>query len=230
MIQFNLLPDVKLEYVKAQRMKRTVITASLITTAASFGIFLLLALTVYVVQRKSLSDLNGDIKQYSTELKNTKDLNKILTIQNQLGALGGLHDRKAVVSRNFSLMQQVTPADVTINELTTDYEQGTIVITGQAPGLNRVNTFTDTLKFATFVTPETQQEKAFSNVVLSQFNRNATDTTYTITTSFNPALFSSVDQITLNVPRTITTRSVVEQPASLFQAPADGNTNTGTNR
>ncbi len=226
MIQFNLLPDVKLQYVKAQRIKRTVVGSALIATAATFMLFLLLFLTVHLVQKKSMNDLNGDIKKYSSELKQTKDLNKILTIQNQLSSLGGLHDQKAVASRMFGLMQQVTPADVTINELNTDYAEGTISITGQAQGLNRVNTFADTLKFATFTTPESQQEKAFSDVVLSQFSRGESDTTYTITTAFNQALFSSASDITLTVPKTVTTRSVVEQPAAIFKAATDTNTQT----
>ncbi|HSH55222.1 MAG TPA: hypothetical protein VK983_00185 [Candidatus Limnocylindrales bacterium] len=231
MIQFNLLPDVKLEYAKAQRTKRTVIGAAAVATAASFGIFLLLFLTVHVVQRKSISDLNGDIKQYSQELKDTKDLNKILTIQNQLASVNGLHDKKAVASRVFDLTQQVTPADVTINELEADYIQNTISITGQAPALQRVNTFTDTLKFATFTTKQNSKaEKVFSNVVLSQFSRTDQDTTYTITASFSPELFSNAADISLTVPANkVTTRSVVEQPSSLFKAPAE-TTNTTTNR
>lgn len=224
MIQFNLLPDVKLEYVKAQRTKRMVVSSALIATAASFALFLLLFLTVHVVQEKSLADLDKDIKKYSIELKQTPDLNKILTIQNQLGELNKLHDEKLIGSRAFTIMQQLTPADVTISEFTADYEQGVITITGQAPALTKVNTFTDTLKFATFSTKEIQQEKAFSQVVLTQFSRSEKDVTYSITTGFNPALFSGLNEIALNVPKTVTTRSVVQQPTDIFKkAPAETN-------
>lgn len=220
MIQFNLLPDVKLEFVKAQRTKRTVITSAFIATAASLGLFLLLFLTVHVIQKTSLSNLNSDIKKYSTELKQTPDLNKILTIQNQLSVLDGMHDDKSVSSRAFGFMQQVTPADITISELATDYALGTISITGQAASLDKVNTFTDTLKFATFTTAQAQKQKAFPNVVLSQFSRNEKDATYTITTGFAPALFSNADNISLEIPKTVTTRSVVEQPTDIFKMPA----------
>ncbi len=229
MIQFNLLPDVKLEYVKAQRTKRTVVGGALIATGATFALFLLLFLTVHVVQKKSMNDLDKDIKEYSAELKGTKDLDKILTIQSQLGSLSPLHDQKAVSSRIFSLMQQVTPASVTINELTMDYAQGTINITGQAPGLNWVNTFADTLKFSTFTTPETQSQKAFTEVVMSQFSRNTTDTTYTLTAKLNATLFSSAGDITLNVPKTETTRSIVEQPKPIFRA-SEAETNNKADR
>ena len=94
MIQFNLLPDVKLEYVKAQRTKSTVISASFIAAGSAFAIFLLLFLIVNVVQRKSTSDLNKDIKKYHSQLTSTPDLAKIVTIQSQLKALPGLHEAK----------------------------------------------------------------------------------------------------------------------------------------
>lgn len=42
MIQFNLLPDVKLEYIKANRAKHTVVVAASVTAAAALGIFILL--------------------------------------------------------------------------------------------------------------------------------------------------------------------------------------------
>jgi hypothetical protein len=217
MIQFNLLPDVKIEFVKAQRTKRLVIGISLIATASSFVIFLLLLAAVQGVQRKALSDLNGNIQKYSNELKSTPDLNKILTIQNQLGSLGNLHSQKVVASRIFAIMQQTTPVDVTVSDHTVDFANNNMSITGAAPTLDKVNTFVDTLKFTKLVHSDNTSGNAFSSVVLAQFGRDDKGTTYTITLSFDPLLFSGSESGTVVVPKTVTTRSVLNQPSDIFK-------------
>ena len=219
MIQFNLLPDVKIEYVKAQRTKRLVMGSAMIATISSFAVCLLLFIAVQGVQRKSLNDLNKDISQKTAELKKTPDLNKILTVQNQMGALNDLHQKKVVASRIFPLMQQATPADVTISDHSVNFEENTMSVSGDAPSLDKVNKFVDTLKFATLTTAETAQSdtKAFSDIVLSQFGRSETSSTYTITVAFDPALFSNVEPASIVVPKTITTRSVIEQPTDIFK-------------
>lgn len=227
MIQFNLLPDVKIEFVKAQRTKRLVMGSAMIATATTFVIFLLLFLTVQGIQKKSISDLNADIKKNSDELKNTPDLNKILTIQSQLASLSDLHDQKIVASRMFNMMQQVTPIDVTISEHDVDFTANTMTITGETLTLDRVNTFIDTLKFAKFSSGG-EQKSAFTNVVLSQFGRNETGTTYTITLSFDQDLFKVDQNPTLVVPKTITTRSVIEQPTDIFKKTTGPTSSTGT--
>lgn len=216
MIQFNLLPDVKLEYVKAQRTKRLVIGISLIATASTFVIFLLLLLTVQGIQRASINGLSSSIQTASKSLQQTPDLNKILTIQNQLSALSDLHNGKFVASRIFGLMRDATPSDVTISDQAVDFTANTMTITGNAPSLDRVNVFTDTLKFATY-TSAGDSKNAFSQVVLSQFTRNDTGTTYTITLTFDPALFNIDQNASLTIPKTVTTRSITEQPAEVFQ-------------
>jgi Tfp pilus assembly protein PilN len=227
MIQFNLLPDVKVEFVKAQRTKRLVSGSALIASGASFVIFLLLLVAVHGVQKKSMSDLNGDIKQYSDELKSTPDLNKILTIQNQLESLNDLHNDKVVASRIFSMMQQTTPSDVTISDHTVDFTANSMTITGAAPSLDRVNTFADTLKFTTLVHADNSSGKAFSDVVLSQFGRDEKGSTYTITLSYDPLLFSNKETGEVIIPKTVTTRSVIGQPTDIFKKTTAPGTVTG---
>ena len=101
MIQFNLLPDVKLEYIKAKKSKRLVALISTLTCAVAIALVVLLFTVVNVFQKQHLSDLNADIKKYSTSLKNTKDLDKILTIQNQLKSfLSRFNQRSSVLSHN----------------------------------------------------------------------------------------------------------------------------------
>jgi Tfp pilus assembly protein PilN len=202
MLQFNLLPDVKLEYVKTQRTKHLLTLLSLAASAAGIAILLLAALTVYGVQKKSLHDLNGDIKKYSTQLKSVPDLDKILTVQNQLGTLTTLHDQKPVTDRLFTYISQVTPAQASLNKLTIDFTANTLTIGGKTPGLEVVSTYTDTLKATKYTTDSSDSKKtnAFSSVVLTSFSRGDEGATFTITCNFDPAIFNSANKVTLTVP------------------------------
>lgn len=203
MVQLNLLPAVKLEFIKARRTKQLLTFVSMVVGAASLTILLLAFVTVNVVQKKSLSDLNKDIKKYSTQLKSTKDLNKILTVQNQLGTLTTLHDQKPVASRLFTYISQVTPAQANLNKLSMDFAAHTMTLGGTAPSLDTVSTYTDTLKATTYKTDDTSPAlHAFSSVVLSSFGRDSKGATFTITFNFDPIIFDTKSTVKLTVPST----------------------------
>jgi Tfp pilus assembly protein PilN len=220
MIEFNLLPDVKLEFIKAQRTKRLVMSISFIASAAALALLILLILSVDVVQKKSLDDVNRDVSTYTQKLKSSPQLSKVLTVQNQLGALTTLHDQKASATRLFGYLTQVTPAQATISNISIDFTQNTMTITGNANTLDTVNTFVDTLKFTTYTTESNSTPtKAFTQVVLSSFSvpTSKSGASYTITLSFDPTIFSNTSNVTLTVPQTVTTRSVTDQPTDLFK-------------
>jgi hypothetical protein len=195
-----------------------VISVAVIAGAAALFIFLLLVLTVDVWQKKTISDLSGDIKTSSSALKNTPNLNKILTIQSQLNSLDSLHSDKPVATRLTDFLSQVTPAGATISDLKADFTADTLTITGNAPSLDVVNAFVDGLKFTTYTTTASDSsQKAFSDVVLTQFSRDETKASYTVTLTFKEDIFDGANEVTLSVPNQVTTRSVIEQPNSLFQ-------------
>ncbi len=168
MIQFNLLPDVKLEFLKAQKLKRSVVGIAIIAGGASLTLLILLAMAVLVFQKQHLNGLNEDIKKYTNQLKAVNDLDKVLTIQNQINSLSCtakelqegkkpcLHDKKPVTSRLFGYLRQVVPANVNISQLTVDMAQHTMLFTGNANSLNTVNKFVDTLKFTGYGTGNVQ--------------------------------------------------------------------------
>jgi Tfp pilus assembly protein PilN len=216
MIQINLLPDVKMQYLKVRRTQRLVISISTLLIVASLVIFVLLVGTVDVFQKKTLSDLNNNITTNEHQLQNTPNLNKILTVQNQLQVLSNMHNQKPAATRLFGFLQQVTPSSVTLSQFNIDYTQNTISVTGNADTLDTVNDYTDTLKFTTFKKSNGTTADAFTSVVLSQFSRSTSGTTYTITASFDPNIFNSANNVALTVPNIISTRSVLEQPTDLF--------------
>ena len=219
-IQFNLLPDIKVQYLKAKRQKHLVVLASVSASLIAVAVFVILLTTVFVLQKKNISDLNKDIKSTSNQLQNVEDLNKILTVQNQLNELPALHDQKVVSSRLADFMAQVTPATVSISKLTIDYAQNTMVIAGSTDDLTSVNTYTDTLKFTKYRLNDTEgdDKNAFSKVVLSGFTRDVESATYEIGLEFDPTIFSNSAQVSLVVPQIVTTRSEVARPTELFQS------------
>ncbi len=218
MIQFNLLPDVKLEYIRARRSKHMIVLISVAVTAAALAVLILLFLAVNVFQKKHLGDLNRDVSTLTKELKDTPDLNKILTIQNQLINLPELHDKKPVVTRLYGYIGQVTPAQISISKLDIDFATSTINVTGAADSINTINTFIDTLKFTNYSVGDSKETtKAFSSVVLLNFGRDDKGASYQTTFKFDPLVFDVNTDVKLHVPKQITTRSETEKPGDLFQ-------------
>ncbi|MFZ1249571.1 MAG: hypothetical protein WAQ24_04590 [Candidatus Saccharimonadales bacterium] len=206
-IQFNLLPDIKLKFVKARRTKYLMMLISSIIGAAALFVLLSSLLMVNVVQKKSIADLNKDIKKYGTELKATKDLDKILTVQNQLSTLTSLHEDKPVASRMFSYISSVTPVQASLDKLSADFTAHTISVSGKAPALDVISVYTDTLKGTKYyANDETQTKaKAFSDVVLSSFGRDDKGANFTITLSYDPALFLVTSDVHFVIPTATTT-------------------------
>jgi hypothetical protein len=219
MIQFNLLPDIKIEYLRARRQKRLVLLSSTVAIIVSLAVMSVLSSMVFVFQKKNIKDLSQDINAASDELQSTPDLTKMLTVQNQLKVLPSLHGDKAIASRIFGYITQSTPAAASISRLNADFSLQIITISGATDTLETVNTFADTLKFTTYHTVNAPEEEvdAFSNVVLASFGRDSEGASYTISFTFDPVIFSDAEDVTLTVPNKITTRSQTEQPAALFK-------------
>jgi Tfp pilus assembly protein PilN len=211
MLQFNLLPDVKKEYIKAKRQKRLVITVSVITGVTSLVLLFLLFSYVQFAQKKSIDDLTEDISTEVAKVNSVQGLNEILTIQNQLKSIPGVVEEKPETSRIFDYIRLVTPTNVFISSLELDVINNTIEVSGSASDLVAINTFADTLKFATYKTKDIEDGKPFSNVI-TDLTRNSEKSSYLIEMQFDPILFDNKVDVALIVPKTVTTRSVTGQP------------------
>lgn len=237
MIQFNLLPDVKKEYIKAKRTKRLIFSLSTISAISAVVVVLLLFSVVQFAQKKSINDLTKDIESGIADIESIDNLNKILTIQNQLDSLPGLHAQKPESSRVLTYLSQVTPADVNIGSMQIRFETNSITIEGTAPSIASINRYTDTLKFAKYTerdknttssaetSIDSEAAAAFSDV-RTELSRNEETASYTITAVFEPVLFDNTKTVTLIIPNTVTTRSTQGRPTisdnddnPLFNAP-----------
>lgn len=215
MIQFNLLPDIKLEYIKAQRAKRSVMLIATIVSGASVALLVLFFVTVSGFNRH-ISNLDKDIDAQTSELSSIEDLDKILTIQNQLNSLTGLHEEKPVATRFYEYLPQLVPAEtaeqkISISSVTVNFDDSTIYFEGSANKLVIINKFVDILKFTTFKDVDGNDVNAFEDVVLS-FETQESSTNYEINLIFNPIIFDSLQDVELTVPDIISTRSETEKP------------------
>lgn len=201
MIQLNLLPDVKVAYIKARGQKRLVILGSTIIASASLVIFILLFSYVHGVQSRSIDNLSTDIQSKSTELSSTKDLNKILTVQNQLQSLDALHNQKPALDRLPQYIATTTPSGVKLSAFNLDFATNGITLSGAAPGLDGINAYVDTLKAAKFTTKDDAKnlQSAFSDIVLTSFSRGDGEASFAITLIFDPVIFDSQKDVTLSI-------------------------------
>ncbi len=224
MVQFNLIPPVKKEYLRVQRFRDSVIFISSIVTGVSFLIFLNLLVYVTFIQGSNLHNIDNTVQKQSSLLTGNSNLNKILTIQNQLSSLPQIESNLPKSSRLFAYINQLTPTSATISSMSVDFTQNTLSITGAADSLATVNQFIDTLKFTKYTTSQnaSNSQPAFSSVVLNSFSYNSTNTSnpanYTIDFNFDSNIFSNSETITLEVPNQVTTRSIIDQPTDIFKA------------
>lgn len=226
MIQLNLLPDVKLEYIKARRTKRLVTLGATIVASASVAIMVLLFIATNFLQRQHMGNLAKDIEHDSHTLEEEKDLNRILTVQNQLNVLDDLHAQKPAAARLGTYFAQLVPTSVSVSKVEADFSGHVMRVEGSALSLGAVNQFIDTLKFTTFSADKEDSSKAFSNVVLTNFERgdaavgsdDSDPVSYQINFSFDPVIFDNTKTVKLTVPATITTQSADRvDPNTLFQ-------------
>lgn len=137
MIEINLVPDVKQELIKAERVRSIVISMAILSGIIALVIVGLLAGLVFGVQfgLGKLSDRT--IETESAKLAAVEDIENTLTIQNQLSVLPSLHEDKHVNSRIFDVIAAINPAapnNVSISKLVIDAESKTVTIEAQASG------------------------------------------------------------------------------------------------
>lgn len=155
MISINLIPDVKQELIRAQRVRSAVISLSNVIGIVAVGVVILLSVYVFGVQsvRGNLTD--NSIESENATLVKVPDLSDTLTIQNQLTKLSEMHNNKAVSSRMFDMLLVVVPPPpnkIAISKVGLDTEEGTITVDAQADnGYLALEVFRKTLAATNFV-------------------------------------------------------------------------------
>lgn len=154
MIEVNLIPDVKLELLKARRQHKMVISVSIITAIASVGLVVFMGLYAFGGQAFAEKLADDSIASRTKELESVDDLPQTLTLQAQLSKLTDLQTDKNISSRLFDVLSVVVPTGdnaVKVTRLNFDDEEKTIEIEAQATnGYEAVEVFKKTLAQTTF--------------------------------------------------------------------------------
>jgi len=135
MIEINLIPDVKLELIKAQKARATVISISIILCIVAASAVAILAIYIFTVQTVRGNILDAAINKGSTQLQGVQDLSKTLTMQNQLTKIATLNDQKKISSRTFDVISAIippSPNNIQISNLLVDTNSKKMTIEGQA--------------------------------------------------------------------------------------------------
>jgi hypothetical protein len=235
MIQLNLLPDLKKEFIKAQKTKALVITVSIFVTLGALGLSALLFVYVTFLQQFQSNLASDDITKKEQQLKGITDIDKYLTVQNQLASLPDLHNQKGMYSRMFdflSVMNPSAPNNVTLSDLRVLTDDKTIIFTGTTASFQTLNTFADTLKNVEVTYKEGGQgdpktNKMFEQVLVQTADivraNNQTLVGFTVKTTYKDLVFDVRNtDMTAKVPTITTTQSVTQSPNPLFNGKAGG--------
>ncbi len=236
MIQLNLLPDVKKEYLKSQKAKALVISSSIFITLGAVGLVVLLFLYTVLVQQLQITLTTNDIKKKSDELNSIQDIGKYLTVQNQLKVLPELHDQKGVYSRllNFlPVMNPSPPNNVQLSILNVVSADKSVLFTGTTATFESLNVFVETLNNvqASYKEPGSDQaktEKIFDSVAVQSSSlgrvNNVSTVTFTIRATYKEAVFDARNtDVNASVPTIQTTSSLNDSPKpQLFDQPQGG--------
>jgi len=234
MVQLNLLPDVKKEFLHAESVRRKTIAFSILISIIAAGLTVAFAFYVYAVQNVILSVQTSDIKNKSSQLNNVKDIDKYLVVQNQLASLSSLHNEKNNYSRLLDFLPRLNPAppqNITLATLDVSSEDHTITFKGKVADYGSLTTFKDTLSNAefTYQTDGEQQSatKLFTDVVITsatyQNTGNQTGVTFSVMATYNEEVFKQKNiDVNVTIPNKETTGSVVNSPQAIFGGESDG--------
>lgn len=134
MIQINLIPDVKREFIHTQQLRKTVITLSIIVGIIAAGIVVALGLFLGG-QELLVNKVKGDIKKNFASLQNVENAEHIITLQNQLSELPNVYSKHSIQSRLFDLLVKINPSGddgVTYSSIKVDPSTSTVTIEGTA--------------------------------------------------------------------------------------------------
>lgn len=218
MVQFNLLPDVKKDYIKTKRTKRVIASFSFLITSIFVGVTVLLFLFVRFAQTKSISDLTDDIQAKSSQIQSTEDLNKKLTVQNQLNILTPLHESKPKVSRVFDYVRFFSPETTEIRQIDVNTVSNTMIFSGSISTLAEANRLVENIKAVRYATyppgdeaPETVTEYVY-NVIDSSVSSDGDEARFEVEVEFNRAVFDNTVEIVMQLrDKRITTTTEVKE-------------------
>lgn len=234
MIQINLVPDIKQEMLRAQRMRNLTISFSILAGVVAAGAVVVLAL-VLGAQAVTEAVTAGQIDSEYKKLASVKDIDNALTIQNQLDTISGINDKRTIDSRLLDMLAGINPAkpnDVKLSKITLDPAQSTLTLEGSAAGgYTATDAFRKTILNTTVTGTQNDQpfDQPLTNEVILQNTSYGQDSTgakvvrFTVVFSYPEGLFdNTLANVKINTPtaKVDVTDSKTRVPDSMFTQPA----------
>ncbi len=224
MIQLNLLPDIKKEYINAQKTRAVVMSSSILVTIVAVGLAVLMFVYVTFLQQLQITLATNDIKDKEKQVNSVADLSKYLTVQNQLAALPELHASKGIYSRLLSFLPVLNPTapnSVALTKLQLVALDKQVNFTGSTASFESLNVFVDTLRNAEVSykdqSSNQQKSKMFESVLVQSSNidklNGKSTVSFTVIAQYvEPAFDAHNTDVTASVPNIKTSQSVTESP------------------
>ncbi len=234
MIQINLVPDIKQEMLRAQRMRNVTISLSILIGIVAGGIVVALAL-ILGAQAAVEGYTDSQIKSEYNKLVNTKDINNALTIQNQLATISGQNDKRTINSRLLDVLSAINPAapnDVKLSKVTLDPKESSLTLEGSAAGgYPATEVFRKTILNTTVTAKQGDDTKEIpltDEVILqnTSYGQDATGAKvvrFTIVFTYPEGLFTNeMSEVRISTPaaKVDVTDSKTRVPDSMFSQPA----------
>jgi len=108
MIQVNLIPDIKRELLRAQQMRRTAISISILAGLAAGGVVVALAV-VLGIQAVHENLARASIDSKHDKLVAIDNIDNVLTIQSQLKTIESQQTSRSMSSRLFDVLGAINP-------------------------------------------------------------------------------------------------------------------------
>ncbi|MFZ1458673.1 MAG: hypothetical protein WAT17_02220 [Candidatus Saccharimonadales bacterium] len=227
MIELNLLPDIKKEFIRAQRTRNKVIAGAILVTIIAGGLLALLATSVYGFQNVLIGSLRDDVKANQAKLAAKDEINKYLAIQSQLQFVDQVDAGRQQYARLFDYLLQLNPAppsNVSLYSVALTDADTTMLIDGSAKTFEAVNNFRYTLQEAklSYKHDGTEaQVPMFTQVTIdnpSVSNENGKQiAAFHITLVFTPEAFNATNtDFKIIVPKLITSNADQNTPKDLF--------------
>jgi len=132
--EINLVPEVKAQMIRAQKIRNLVLYICLVVSAVSIGAVLIL-FGIKSGQDIAMSNQDKKLAMMSAKLMGYEELGDLVTIQSQLEKLSEISANKTVLSRVFGALGVMLPTgedSVQLSELRIDLDENTIRMEGQA--------------------------------------------------------------------------------------------------
>jgi len=132
--EINLVPDVKVEMIRMQRIRNLVIFVCIAVSVAALSVVSMLG-SIKGGQDIFMASQDDRLETLSTKINSYSELPVFLTIQNQLAGIEKLEDNHKVLSRVITTFSSILPKgkdEVKVSELAVNMDTSTISFDGQA--------------------------------------------------------------------------------------------------